>query len=540
MGLLLSRIFNWSLEDPAQPLLPMSALFESLGLGRSDAGVMVNQKQALRLSTVYSCIKVIAQDLSRVSLDIYESMPDGTTRKATDHRFYTLLHSRPNRNMSSMVWRMAMIASMLMSGSGYSYINRDSSNRVVSLTYLDPEKTHPDRDQNGNLIFVTRQTPNGDVAILDPDDVLHFMPFTLDGIRSVSPIGMCKNAVGIGLAAEKFGAQLFGNGARPSGYFRHPGSLESEAYENLKKSLHEVATGETALRPILLEEGMEWHQLTIPPEEAQFLETRKFQKEEIAQLYRVPLHLLQDLTRSTNNNIEHQGLDYTRYCLAPIAACMEQEINFKLLGLGNYSVSHNMMDLQRGDFATVTTALCSLRNAGIYSLDDCLRSLNENTVGGEVGTVRIVNGTFKSLDQLLKEAEQVENEPDITTTKEPDTNVDTGSPVASRKVQMLNAYRPLIRDAVGRAVNRGNDIEFIKKAFQPVANSMLQTFLAAEYGFTTMNKTDMDFIGTVVSSIANDAPNWTRGRASELATELTEKTYAVIEAYMTNTKLIGA
>ena len=205
--------------------------------------------------------------------------------------------------------------------------------------------------------------------------MLHFMNMSLDGIVGLSPIQLCKNAFGLGLAAEKFGAQFFGNAARASGVLSHPAHLDTESYENLKKSVHEWANGDTALRPIILEEGMRWEQITINPNDAQFLETRKFQKEEIAGLYRVPLHLLQDLQRATNNNIEHQGLDYVRFCLSPRAVNIEQEINFKLLGKG-YICEHNFMDLQRGDFPPQTTGLLALRNGGVYSANDVLISFD--------------------------------------------------------------------------------------------------------------------------------------------------------------------
>jgi HK97 family phage portal protein len=395
MGLLSSKlgIQAFSFEDPAQPLLPASSMFESLGLGRSDAGVLVNEKQAVRLTTCYSCIKVISEDLSRLSLDVFQQMPDGSMRLATEHRCYSLLHDRPNPNMSSMVWRGCMLTSICTNGNAYSWIKRDRANRVIALVPLDAGKTSPVK-VDGKLMYATTQTDSGEAFYIATEDMLHFMNMSLDGIIGLSPIQMCKNAFGLGLASEKFGAQFFGNGARTTGIFSHPAHLDPDAYENLKKSLNERLTGDSALRPLLLEEGMKYDQLTVNPNDAQFLETRKFQKEEIAQLYRVPMHLLQDLSRSSLNNIEHQGLDWVRFGLAPRAVNMEQEINFKLLGRG-YMCEHNFNEMQRGDFLSQTTGLLALRDGGVYSANDVLKALRQNQIPEDQGgNIRLVQGAM--------------------------------------------------------------------------------------------------------------------------------------------------
>ncbi len=164
---------------------------------------------------------------------------------------------------------------------------------------------------------------------------------------------------------EKFGAQLFGNGAKASGVLSHPGQLGTEALENLKKSIREIISGENALRPLVLEEGMKWEQLTINPNDAQFLETRKYQREEVACLYRVPMHLLQSLERATNNNIEHQSLDYIRYGLRTWAVKIEQEINRKLLK-PPFFVEHDFNAFQRGDYQSQVTGMMALRRLAAF------------------------------------------------------------------------------------------------------------------------------------------------------------------------------
>jgi len=524
MGLL-SRSLGFralSMEDPAQPLLPMSALFESMGLGRSDAGIMVNEKQGIRLTTAFGCHMIISQDLSRLSLDIYQTMPDGGMRLAADHRNYNLIHNRANPNLSSMSWRGAMHASVCSYGNGYTWIKRDKAARPVGLYPLASDKTAPVWI-DGKFGYATTQTANGQATFIDPQHILHFKGFSLDGILGLSPISTCKNAFGLGLAAEKFGAQFFGNGARATGVLSHPGTLEDEAYENLKKSVREWATGEMALRPIILEEGMKWEQITIPPDDAQFLETRKFQRSEIAALYRVPLHLLQDLERSTNNNIEHQGLDYVRFALAPRAVDMEQEINYKLLG-GPFTVEHNFRDLERGDFKTQTEGLLALRNGGVYSTNDVLRALRQNPISAEEGgDIRLVQGANIPLSSL------VAMESDPAAAGLVGTNSDAGDPAASfRQQQITAAYRPVFRDAVGRAINRSGDTEFAARALHPAITSMMTALVAARFGNTSLTKKEVALIGDQSREVAAGAAAWQKQDAAAIATRITDQVYGAI------------
>src|ERR1700722_714821 len=510
-----------SLEDPAQPLLPMSALFDSLGLGRSDAGVLINEKQAMRLVVAYGCIKVISEDLGRLSLDIFQTLPDRSVRLAKEHARYSLLHDRPNPNMSSMTWRGAMLASALAYGNSYSWIKRDNAARPVALVPLDSGKTGTVRLNNGELVYGTTQTDTGAVRYLDPADVLHFMGLSLDGLTGMSPISTCKNAFGLGLAAEKFGAQFFGNGARATGVFTFPGQLETEAYENLKKSLRELLTGDNANRPLLLEQGTDWKQISIPPDDAQFLATRKFQKEEIACLYRVPMHLLQDLARATNNNIEHQGLDYTRFCLAPWAVKFEQEINFKLLG-GAYWCEHNLNELQRGDFASQATGFASLRNIGVVSTNDIRGGLRMNKIPAEDGgDVYIIQGANVALSTLLGDP----NEPEADT--EADTDLE--NPAASyRRRQIVSAHKALFRSATERSIKLSGDADHARRMFYPVVTSVAQTLVASRFGSSELTKRELALIDAQVEDVAAVAHAWQKADVKAIASQVANQVYGAL------------
>lgn len=522
-------IQNLSLEDPTQPLLPYSALFESLGLGRSDAGVMVNEKQAMRLTTAFACITVISSDLGSLPGGVFQTMPDGSLREAKEHRLYSVLHDEPNDWMTAAVYWGATLASGLGWGNSYSLIRRDNASRAVSLHPLPSDRTHPalvedEKTGKERLIYVTTATKDGMPSVIDPNNMLHVPGLTMDGLVGMSPIGTCKNAFGLAIAAEKFGAQFFGNGARSSGVFMHPGELDAEAQENLKKSVREQMTGENALRPLVLEEGMKWEQVSIAPNDAQFLQTRQFQRAEIAALYRVPLHLLQDLQRSTNNNIEHQSLDYLRYTLRPWAVRIEQEINRKLLG-GAYHFQFDFNEFQRGDYASQTAGLATLFNIGVNSINDGRKALKLNPVpASEGGDLRMVPANMISVQSVI----------DGDTGSAADEDDPGGAPgqvpVADRyRAPLVNSFRRLFRDAAGKIANRKqHDAEFAYRLLQPIVASMAEAIVAMHLS-GGLNESDQSVIAACAQDIAARSTGWTKQNAAESATAATDEAYTALK-----------
>ena len=455
-------------------------------------------------------------------------------RVAKSHRLWGLLHDQWNPNMSSATGRTAVIASALGWGNGYAWIKRDGAARVIGLYPLASGKTSPVKIK-GELFYATTQTDTGMPAYLDPDDVIHVMGLTQDGYVGMSPVGLCKNAYGITLAAEKFGAQLFGNGARATGILTHKGILEDEAYENLKKSMREMATGENALRPVILEEGMDWKQISISPEDAQMILLRTFQREDLAGMYRFPLHLLGITGRQSQVNIEHSGLDYVRYCLRPWAIRLETEVNRKLLG-GPFVAEHNFNDLQRGDFKSQTEGFQILRNIGVFSTNNILRALRMNPVAAEDGgDVLYVQGAFVNLKMLLGEQGEGhapgEKTPDST--KKIDPNV--GDPAAQIGVgytgitgnKVTAIFGSLFRDAFGRILNRSErDENSIRRIFQPLVRAMTQTILASKYGNATLTEKDNERTASIVKEFQDAAAYWEKAQANKLSEMWTDRVYA--------------
>jgi HK97 family phage portal protein len=524
-------IQNYSLEDPAQPLLPPSALMESLGMGRSDAGEMVNEKQAMRLTTAYACIQNIAADLGGLPLPVYQKLSDDSVREATEHRLFPILNSGSNKYMTAIVFRGSMLASVLGWGNSYSFIKRDNAARVTELIPLPSDKTCPVllplSQSNGlvkkTLMYATTATQDGLPSYIDPENVLHISGLSYDGYIGMSPIMTCQNAFGIGLAAEKFGARLFANGAKASGVLSHPGTLGTEALENLKKSIREIISGENALRPLVLEEGMKWDQTTINPNDAQFLETRNFQREEVAALFRMPMHLLQSLQRATNNNIEHQSLDYMRTCLRMWAVRIEQEINRKLLA-PPYFAEHDFNAFQRGDFASQTTGYALLRNCGVYSANDILRSLRQNPIPAEEGgDVRLAPLNMVPLESMLDREDGTEPAQSGPVTDDQEQEIVSDH----RRDRIANAFRRLFRDAVGRIANRKKPDElFAYRALQPaiasMADSIMTMYFTPDEEAKAKAERESNRLG---KELAAESLTWTKPDTSALAVSITDRVY---------------
>lgn len=233
-----------------------------------------------------------------------------------------MLHDQPNEEMTSFIFRETLMSHILTYGNAYAQILRNGRGDVIGLYPLMPDKMKVDRDDKNRLIYIYSRydeaNPNlkeqGDI-VLYTDEILHIAGLGFDGLVGYSPIAMAKNAIGISLACEEYGATFFANGASPSGVLEHPGVIKNP--ERVRQAWQAAYGSANSHRTAILEEGMKYTPIPIPNNEAQFLETRKFQLEEIARLYRVPLHLIGDLDHVTFSNIEQQSLEFVKYTLDP-------------------------------------------------------------------------------------------------------------------------------------------------------------------------------------------------------------------------------
>lgn len=374
----------------------------SFMFGRTTSGKPVNERTAMQTTAVYSCVRILAEAVASLPLHVYAYKDGGGKELVHGHPLYTLLHDEPNPEMTSFVFRETLMSHLLIWGNAYAQIIRDGAGRVLGLYPLLPNQMDVERDEKGRLYYVySRQSdenPNfretGDI-ILSPDEVLHIPGLGFDGLVGYSPIAMAKNAVGMTLACEEYGASFFANGANPGGVLEHPGILKDPS--KVRESWNSVYRGAgNAHKIAVLEEGMKYQQIGIPPEEAQFLETRKFQINEIARLYRIPPHMVGDLEKSSFSNIEQQSLEFVKYTLDPWVIRWEQSLQKSLLlpsEKGKYFIKLNVDGLLRGDYESRMNGYATGRQNGWFSANDIREMENMNPIPDEEGgNLYLING----------------------------------------------------------------------------------------------------------------------------------------------------
>ena len=372
--------------------------------GTSGSGKSVTVQSAIQLSTVYACVRVISETIASLPLGIYETVNDGN-EKATDHPLYRLLHDEPNSEMTSFVFREVMLAHLLLYGNSYSQIIRSGKNQVIGLYPLLPDHMEVDRDSKGNLTY-TYTTSDGKTVLIKPRDVLHIPGLGFDGVMGYSPIALEKNAIGLGIASEEYGSKFFSNGARPSGILTHPNTVKNP--KALRESWNSAYGGSSnSNRVAILEEGMKFEPIAIPNNEAQFLETRKFQVDEICRIFRVPPHLVGNLEHATFSNIEHQSIDFAVHTIRPWLVRIEQAMNRALLSeqeKGRFFVQFNIDGLMRGDYKSRMEGYAIGRQNGWLSANDIRALENQNPIPADQGgDAYLVNGNMISISTAMKQ-----------------------------------------------------------------------------------------------------------------------------------------
>lgn len=375
--------------------------------GRTTSGKPVNERTAMQTTAVYACVRILAEAIASLPLHVYEYQDDGGKKLVHDHPLYCLLHDEPNPEMTSFVFRETLMSHLLIWGNAYAQIIRDGAGRVLGLYPLLPDKMDVQRDDKGNIYYVYSRNSDenpmfkeyGNIK-LKAEDVLHIPGLGFDGLIGYSPIAMAKNAVGMTLACEEYGASFFANGANPGGVLEHPGVLKDPS--KVRESWNSVYRGVSNAHKIaVLEEGMKYRQIGIPPEEAQFLETRKFQINEIARLYRIPPHMVGDLDKSSFSNIEQQSLEFVKYTLDPWVIRWEQSLQRSLLlpsEKGKYFIKLNVDGLLRGDYQSRMNGYAVGRQNGWFSANDIREMENMNPIPDEEGgNLYLINGAMTKL-----------------------------------------------------------------------------------------------------------------------------------------------
>jgi HK97 family phage portal protein len=375
--------------------------------GGTTAGKTVNERTAMQATAVYACVRILSEAIAGLPLRVYRYRTDGGKEKAVEHRLYYLIHNEPNPEMTSFVFRETLMSHLLLWGNAYAQIIRDGRGQVLALYPLLPNKMDVSRSASGELTYTYRRdaeesriNPDSGTVVLRRDEVLHIPGLGFDGLIGYSPIGIAKNAIGLAMATEEYGASFFSNGANPGGVLEHPGVVKDP--KRVRESWNAVYQGSgNAHRIAVLEEGMKFQSIGIPPEQAQFLETRKFQLNEIARIFRVPPHMVGDLEKSSFSNIEQQSLEFVKYTLNPWVMRWEQALQQALLLPSEkpmYFIRFNVDGLLRGDYQGRMNGYATGRQNGWLSANDIRELEDMNRIPNEDGgDLYLVNGNMTKL-----------------------------------------------------------------------------------------------------------------------------------------------
>ena len=375
-------------------------------MGGTTSGKAVTERSAMQMTAVYSCVRILSEAVAGLPLHLYKYTDSGGKAMALGHPLYRLLHDEPNPEMSSFVFRETLMTHLLLWGNAYAQIIRNGKNEIVALYPLMPNKMSVDRDETGRLYYTyyrgsDEAIKDKDFAVtLQPTDVLHIPGLGFDGLVGYSPIAMAKNAIGMAIACEEYGAKFFANGAAPGGVLEHPGTIKDP--QRVRESWQSTFGGSgNANKIAVLEEGMKYTPIGISPEQAQFLETRKFQINEIARIFRVPPHMVGDLEKSSFSNIEQQSLEFVKYTLDPWVIRWEQSIQRSLLSpdeKSRYFVKFNLEGLLRGDYQSRMNGYAIGRQNGWMSANDIRELENLDRIPAEEGgDLYLINGNMLPL-----------------------------------------------------------------------------------------------------------------------------------------------
>lgn len=352
----------------------------------SSTDIIVTENNAMQVSAVFACVRIIAETVASLPLNVYERQADGGKVRAPTHPLYAVLHSVGNDEMTAFGVRELLQTHLCLYGNGFAEIEYDAAGRIRGLWPIRPDRVTPFRTEDGPIAYKV-VLPNGQQIILPKDRIFSIVGFGGDGIKGASVLQMARESIALSIATEKYGAKFFGNGARPGGVLEHPATMSQDAQDRLRGSWNEMHSGlDRAHRIAILEEGMTYKSIGLPPEDSQFLQTRKFQIGEIARIFRVPPHMIGDLERATFSNIEHQSIEFVVHCIRPWLVRWEQSIQQQLFterDKSRYFAEFNVDGLLRGDIKSRYEAYAIGRQNGWLSANMILKMENMDPIGAE-------------------------------------------------------------------------------------------------------------------------------------------------------------
>ena len=435
----------WDEIRGVHPRNPDAWVINAFGGSRVTAsGVFVDDDTAMRYSAVFACVRNLAETLASLPLPLYRRVGPGK-ELALDESLFFLMHDQPNEEQTSFEWREMMEGHVALTGNAYSAIDRNNAGEISRLIPLNPDTTFPRRTPQG---IVYEAHPGGRHVVLPSQAVLHIKWMSRDGLVGISPIEQYREAIGLGLAAEEFTSRFFSNDASPSGVLSHPVELGEKALQNLRDSIDKQTRGNAnSHRYLILEEGMSWAQIGIAAKDAELINTRKFQIEDIARVYRMQLHKIGMLDKATFSNIEEQNIEFVVDTIRPWAVRWEQEMNSKLIDPEDKRelfFEFNLEGLLRGDSKTRSEFYLKMWQMGVFSGNDIAQKENMNPFPG--GEKRFVPMNFVPLEEagLIPDSDDVAPRGLLTEGETRIQLLESSDPLSKLEKRSLNSRRMIV------------------------------------------------------------------------------------------------
>ena len=360
---------------------------------------VLNPNVALTYSTIFACVRVIAETIATLPLFLYKVKGNNKV-KAREHNLYSILHDAPNLECTSVSFFESLITQILLTGNGFAEIIKDNFNNILELHILDANKIRVYRDNYNNIVY--EYYDDGKIISLSKRQVLHIAGLGWNGIIGYSPIALMRRQIATGIYQDNFALDFFSNGVKKVPILSHPNRISKEAKESMKESFRK--SWDNGI--VVLEEGITVNPITMNLSDAQFLESRRFSVEEICRIFRVPPHLIGDLSRSTNNNIEHQSIEFVTHTIRPWCVRIERALNNFLLNIkekGKYTIEFMLDGLLRGDTLTRQQSNQIKLNNGILTRNQWRQQENMNEVEDEYGDDYFCSQQIRPIKKVYEE-----------------------------------------------------------------------------------------------------------------------------------------
>jgi HK97 family phage portal protein len=518
------------------------------GVAPSESGVEVNELTAMQIAAYVGCVRIISGAISTLPFRVWETMADGSERLASDHLLDHIINDQPNPEVTAADFWETVMVHVLQTGNAYAEKAYNGAGQPAALYLRSPFRTFPYRRADGSLFYKTNDSDNNRERAIEAEDIVHVKGMGLDSLVGLSPVKYyAREALGIDLAAQSYGAKFFANDSRPGGYLAATAMMAPEKKKEAVKSWIAAHSRGNSHSMALLDGGVTWQKVGVNPEEAQFLQTRKFNREQIAAIFGVPVHFLGESVES-RANMEQRGLEFLTYTLKPFLVKIEQAINARMFPTVQYGRNaarkfHAKMDttmFERATYADLLKGIQIGRYAGVYTIDEARKLLGEQPYSEEQAK------SENPADKLWMPVNMAYVSMDVTGTSAdtgkgggaggddqdggdgggnvPTTTGQGGKRDYEAEIKRYSTlFYPVFRDAVGRIVTRkGPTLGYFSKTFSPVLIQIASAFSfesKMNVGEVAMNEAESEFIQDYASRIFARAKKWEAKNADSIASD---------------------